>query len=122
LALFEGSSQLITPGPVSTKDKGEPVSAFVRVICLRLLLKALTPTFARLDVLESAASMPHDESLSYGFEKLLRAQLKYVTGDLEGARADVGLVVAEFSDRKFNGEAPTITSLAEFYGMPRLNK
>jgi hypothetical protein len=62
------------------------------------------------------------EPLDNGFQKLLRAQLKYVTGDLEGADADVELVVAEFPDRKFKGKAPTLKSLAELYGMPRILK
>ena len=86
------------------------------------IVAALTPTCTRLDAIDSAASMLKVEPLNNGFEKLLRAQLKYVTSDLEGARTDVGLVVAEFPDRKFNGKAPTLKSLAELYGMPRLNK
>jgi hypothetical protein len=64
------------------------------------LLVALTQVLDRLGRIDGAATTLSELDLSRGFEKLLRAQLKWVTDDRDGARADVEAVAHEFSERR----------------------
>ena len=54
---------------------------------------------AKLDPLDGAAAMLEHLDLEGGFNKILRAQLKWICGDKKGARADIAAVAKEFSDR-----------------------
>lgn len=63
---------------------------------------ALAKALRRLDSIDDAPSALDglDSELAKGFHKVLRAQLKYTTGDKKGARADLAATAAEFSDRR----------------------
>lgn len=51
-------------------------------------------------------------TLKRGFEKVLRAQLKWTSGDRKGAKQDLALVAREFSARGL-----TVEDLAEQAGL-----
>ena len=55
---------------------------------------------AILDRVEGPDGMLATVSLDKGFQKVLRAQLKWTTSDRSGARADLEAVAREFSDRR----------------------
>lgn len=84
------------------------------------ILQSLNKLWPRLDAISSASTMLQTEPLQDGKEKLLRAQLKYVTGLHQQALQDVMLVVQEFSNRKIDGETPTPEALITRYSMPAL--
>lgn len=63
---------------------------------------ALTGVISILDSIVNAptALAELERALARGFHKVLRAQLKYTTGDKKGAGADLAAVAEEFSDRQ----------------------
>ncbi len=63
---------------------------------------AIAGALRRLDLIDDAPSALDklDSELAKGFHKVLRAQLKYTTGDKRGARVDLVATAAEFSDRR----------------------
>lgn len=60
---------------------------------------ALARVVTLFDPIDSASTMLEALDLSRGFDKTLRAQLRWITGDRAGARADLEAVAAEFADR-----------------------
>ena len=61
---------------------------------------ALEVIVAKLDRIDGAVAMLNEFPLDAGFQKVLRAQLKWISGDRSGARADLETVASEFSDRR----------------------
>ncbi len=64
------------------------------------LRAALEPIVAMLDRLDGPAALLEAFSLDRGFEKVLRAELRYVLGRHAEALADLRAVAAEFSNRR----------------------
>ncbi|NMO15678.1 DUF4304 domain-containing protein [Pyxidicoccus fallax] len=63
------------------------------------LSEALGRAAAFLDAVDGPAKLLHQHALDYGAQLFLRAQLRYVMGDLDGALADVRGGVEFFADR-----------------------
>jgi hypothetical protein len=62
--------------------------------------RGLRALVAALDPLEGPRHVLERLDLERGFDKIARAQLRYVLGDRAGARRDVEAVCAEFADRQ----------------------
>jgi hypothetical protein len=60
----------------------------------------LEAIMTKLDRTSGVAAMLSEFPLDAGFQKVLRAQLKWISGDRLGARADLAAVAFEFSDRR----------------------
>jgi len=77
------------------------------------LRRALEEVVTKLDCIDSTRAMLNAFVLDNGFEKLLRAQLKWTAGDRAGARTDLEAVAREFADRQGCG----VKELAERAGI-----
>jgi hypothetical protein len=104
-----------------TKTKTWKVGDDASLLSQRII-KPLSTLWPRLDAISSASTMIQNEALDEGQEKLLRAQLKYVSKDYAGALRDVEQVAQEFAGRKLDGKLQTIDSLIEGFSMPELKK
>jgi hypothetical protein len=61
---------------------------------------ALEVIVAKFDRIDGPVAMLNEFPLDAGFQKVLRAQLKWISGDTSGARADLEAVASELSDRR----------------------
>lgn len=61
---------------------------------------AIAPVIDRLEAIDSPASMLREFALDQGAERILRAELEYVSGNFKAALAELRLVAAEFADRR----------------------
>lgn len=64
---------------------------------LRAAILAILP---KLDAIDGPRALLAELDLEAGFGKVLRAQLRWITDDRTGARADLEAVAREFSDRR----------------------
>jgi Domain of unknown function (DUF4304) len=76
------------------------------------IARALATVVATLDGIDGALALLAAFPLDAGFEKVLRAQLKWTLGDRGGARADLEAVARELADRGF-----TVAALAKQAGI-----
>jgi len=79
---------------------------------------ALAPVLARLDAVDSPASMLREFALDRGTERVLRAQLLYTAGDFSAALAELKLVAAEFADRR----GMSVGELIKRHGLKELSR
>jgi hypothetical protein len=82
----------LVPGLPQSWDPGEATTGER----IRGALEELMPLLDRID---GARAMLDAVALDRGFEKQLRAQLKWCVGDRAGARADLEALVAELAER-----------------------
>jgi hypothetical protein len=76
----------------------------------------LVTALAKLDRLDSAAAMLAELDLSEGFNKVLRAQLKWIAGDRAGSRADLEAVA-----REYDRQGCSVVELARRAGIKQRN-
>ena len=61
---------------------------------------ALTPVLETLDRVDGPDGLLREFTHDRGFQKIVRAQLRYVTGDRAGALEDLRAVATQFADRR----------------------